>query len=105
LQYCVSSRTTEVGPIDFCAFAWPCSIASLNSYFPEERVELLGAHRPERRELVACRVVLEQDRGERLRRGPGQHARAGRGIVDAVIGAAVDHLRVRRCGAPGLIAE
>ena len=33
LQYCASSRTTVVPPTAFCAFAWPCSIASLNSYF------------------------------------------------------------------------
>ena len=33
LQYCSSSRTTAVPPTGFCALAWPCSIASLNSYF------------------------------------------------------------------------
>src|SRR2546422_9486083 len=51
----------------------------------------LPAERAERVELVARRVVLEQDRGERLRRRPGDHAGAFGGIVLAMLRAAMDH--------------
>src|SRR5258706_8273382 len=57
----------------------------------EECVELLGADRSDRNQLVGLRVVVERDRGERLRRRARNDARAGRRIVDAVLGAAVDH--------------
>jgi len=57
----------------------------------EELVEQLAAERADRVELVARRVVLEQDRGERLRRRPGDHAGAFGGIVLAVLRAAMDH--------------
>src|SRR5258706_15673915 len=58
----------------------------------EELGEHLAAEGADREDLVLLRVVLEEDRGERLRRGARDHARAGRRIIDAAIGAAGDDL-------------
>src|SRR5258706_2401997 len=62
----------------------------------EELREHLAAEGPHREDLVLLRIVLEQDRRERLRRGPGNHARPGRWIVDAAIRAAGNHLALAR---------
>ena len=60
----------------------------------EELVEHFAAQGAGGDQLVGPRVMFEQDRGERLRCRPGHHAGAFGRIVLAVLGAAVDHLRV-----------
>src|SRR6185369_9378643 len=57
----------------------------------EELVEHLPAERAHGIDLVGSRVVLEEDRGEGLRRGAGHHLGARRRIVLAVLRAAMDH--------------
>src|SRR6185295_3012579 len=66
----------------------------LEVVFPEERVELLGADGTQRRDAVGRAVVVEQDRRQRLRRRPADHACACGGIVDAMVGAAMNHVAV-----------
>src|SRR6185312_5469834 len=56
----------------------------------EELVEFLAAESADGEDLVRLRIVLEEDRREGLRRGTGDHARAGGRIVDAAIRAARD---------------
>src|SRR5687768_14478299 len=65
----------------------------------EELREHLAAERAHRDELVLLRVVLEENRRERLRRGAGNHTRAGERIVDAAVGTAGDHLALAGDGA------
>src|SRR3990172_1285719 len=55
----------------------------------EEGVEHFTAQRTDRMEPIARAVVFEQDRRQRLRRRAVQYPGAGRGIVFAVLGAAV----------------
>src|SRR6185436_12654025 len=43
-------------------------------------------------DLIARRIPFQQDRGERLRSGAGDHPRALGRVVLAVLGAAVDHV-------------
>src|SRR5207253_9238135 len=56
----------------------------------EKLVEELPTQGSDGVQGVVCRVVLENDRGERLRCGPRQYLRALGGIVLAVLGAAMD---------------
>src|SRR2546421_11936015 len=57
----------------------------------EELVEHLAAERADGIELVALRIMLEQDGGERLRRRAGDHARALGGIGLAVLPGAMGY--------------
>src|SRR6266581_117858 len=70
--------------------AGPVLHRQLEVVFAEKSLELLRAHGAQRGELVALRVVIEQDRGQRLGPRAAQHASPGCGIVDAVIGTAMD---------------
>src|SRR5712672_2083664 len=58
----------------------------------EESVVHFAAERADSVKPVSFRIVLEQDRRERLRRGAADHARAARRIVFTVLGAAVNHV-------------
>src|SRR5688572_8133594 len=62
--------------------------------FLEELLEHLAAERADGVELVAARHVLEQDRGERLRRRTGDDPGTLGRVILAVLGAAVDDVAV-----------
>ena len=104
-QYCASSLTTVVPPIGRRALPSPYSIASLNSYLRKNASNCSAPSVPTAAERVLRRVVLEEDRRERLRRRAGHHAGSGSGIVDAVLGAAMDRLRDRVRRGLALVAD
>src|SRR5258706_14193686 len=62
----------------------------------EELREHLAAEGPHREDLVLLRIVLEQDRRERLQRGPANHPRPARWLVHAAHGTAGNHLGLAR---------
>src|SRR5688572_2362479 len=68
----------------------------LELVFLEERVEQLAPQGADRVQRVEPLVVLQQDRGERLRRRPADDLRPRCGVVLAVLGAAVDGIGPRR---------